>query len=102
MEKQKNQNMVNIDDDFGVILTCAVRYSLGRETYMPRLIYDYTKPLLSFLSDKTLWCLERDIREHGGRETTDIKAYGADFDYQMWMEFLHEIQKEIRKRDEKL
>lgn len=26
------------DDDFGVICNCAVRYAVGRRTYMPSLV----------------------------------------------------------------
>ena len=38
------------DDDFGAVLNCAIRYSLGRQTYMPHLVMDFARPLLPFLS----------------------------------------------------
>lgn len=34
------------DDDFTCILTTAIRYSLGREAYMPSLVTGYIRPLL--------------------------------------------------------
>lgn len=52
------------DDFFGAVLNCAVRYSLGRQSYMPGLVIDFITPLLPYLSDKTLWCFEKDVREY--------------------------------------
>lgn len=42
------------DDDFGAVLNCAVRYCIGRRTYMPKLVIDYIMPLLSFLSKRSV------------------------------------------------
>lgn len=55
---------VPIDADFGAILTCAVRYAIGRRSYMPGLVIDYITSLLSYLDDKTLHAMDRDIAEH--------------------------------------
>lgn len=49
------------DDDFGTVLTCAVRYALGRRTYMPHLVIEFIKPLLPYLDNVTLWCFKRDL-----------------------------------------
>lgn len=49
------------DDDFGAILNCAVRYSLGRRSYMPKLVTGFITPLLPYLSDRTLGCFLRDL-----------------------------------------
>ena len=51
------------NDDFGTVLNCAVRYALGRQTYMPSLVMDFIRPLIPHLSDKTLWCFDKDIEE---------------------------------------
>ena len=51
------------EDDFGgAVLNCAVRYALGRRSYMPGLVVDEITPMLKDCSDKTLWCFDRDIR----------------------------------------
>lgn len=82
------------DDDFGAVLNCAIRYSLGRQTYMPHLVMDFARPLLPFLSGRTLWCIARDIREaetYGG--------YGSPvMDEPKWRAFLEEVNIEIEKR----
>ena len=46
------------DDNFGAVLNCAVRYAIGRRTYMPGLVIDYITPLLPYLNNKTLWCFD--------------------------------------------
>ena len=40
------------NDDFGAICNCAVRYAVGRKTYMPGLVIDFITPYLSELTDK--------------------------------------------------
>ena len=72
------------DDDFGAILNCAVRYSLGRRSYMPKLVTDFITPLLPYLSDITLGCFLRDL----GR--TD--NYGdPEIDRPVWEQFEHQV-----------
>lgn len=48
-------------DAFGTVLNCAVRYSLGRRTYMPHLVIDFIRPLLPYVDDATIWCFKRDL-----------------------------------------
>ena len=79
-------------DEFGAVLNCAVRYCIGRRTYMPKLVMDVIRPLLPALTGKTLWCFERDI------EGAD--NYGADYDEEEWMQFLSEVKAEIARRNE--
>lgn len=82
------------DDYFGTVLNCAIRYSLGRKTYIPHLVIDFAYPLLPYLSDKTLWCMSRDIKEaetYGG--------YGSPvIDEPKWKAFLRDVDVEIDKR----
>lgn len=37
------------DDDFGAICNCAVRYAVGRRTYMPDLVLDFTRRIVIVL-----------------------------------------------------
>ena len=81
------------DDRFNMILNCAVRYAIGRETYMPSLVIGYITPLLSHLSPRTLYVLDQDITERrycGG--------YGDVCDEQDWMRFLDAIHAEQDRR----
>lgn len=83
------------DDYFGTVLNCAIRYSLGRQTYMPHLVMDFAHPLLPYLSDKTLWCMLRDIKEAG----TYDGGYGCPvIDKPKWKAFLENVDAEIDRR----
>lgn len=85
------------DDDFGgAVLNCAVRYALGRETYMPRLVMDQIRPMLPDCSDKTLWCFEHDISVwlNCDKGWTDYdNSHGDD-----WKRFLEAVSAEIERR----
>lgn len=88
-----NINVSN--EDFGAVLNCAVRYAIGRKTYMPHLVIEFIRPLLKDISDKTLSCMEHDI--------ISAKDYGdINIDKPAWIKFLNEIQTEqIRRHNNK-
>ncbi len=91
-KEKAGQPRIDLEDDFfGIVLLCAIRYAIGRQSYMPSLVIDFIRPLLPYLCDKTLFLFERDIREapNYGHETID-KPY--------WLRFLKQIQEEITKR----
>lgn len=52
------------DSDFRLILLSAMRYAMGRKTYMPSVIADYIKRHLQLLDDKFLALAVGDIRQH--------------------------------------
>ena len=78
-------------EDFGFVCICAVRYCLGRRTYMPWSVMSFIKPFLSALSDNTLYVMARDIAEADNLGDAEIDA-------PMWAEFLTEIEKERERR----
>ena len=86
------------DDEFGTILNCAVRYAIGRETYMPSLVIGFITPLLPYLNNKTLWCFDQD--------TTDAKYVGGYGDPKIdepgWLRFREAVRKERTRRGEPL
>ena len=90
-----NKPKINIeDDDFGAILNCAVRYSLGRQSYMPSLVIGYITPLLPFINNRTLWCLKKDVGS--------ANSYGDEkIDKPAWMTFYQNVCDEIKQREEK-
>ena len=52
------------DADFRLILLSAMRYAMGRNTYMPAVVSDYIKRHIRFLNDKFLALAADDIRRH--------------------------------------
>lgn len=81
-------------DHFGAVCNCAVRYCLGRRTYMPSLVCGYITPFLPEMSDNTLDCFERDIAE---RKRTGFD-FGDSCDYETWDAFYKAVCKEIERR----
>lgn len=79
------------DNDFGTVLVCAVRYAIGRCTYMPSLVIDFIRPLLPKLDDKALWCFVKDIEGAPslGHELIDKPA---------WLRFLADVKAEQERR----
>lgn len=77
------------DEDFGTICICAIRYALGRRTYMPGLVQGYIRPMLPLFSNKTLAVMERDIADaeklFGGYGDETIDKPG-------WLQFLSMIR----------
>ena len=83
------------DDDFGLMLNCAVRYAIGRHTYMPHAVISFITPLLPHLSIKTLWCFDRDIAEQENRG-----GYGdPKIDEPGWRRFHEKVKTEIVRRN---
>ena len=82
------------EDEFGAICQRAVRYAVRRRTYMTDLVIDFITPHLSELTDKTLWCFQRDLYQR----LDEGFDFGDEFDLQNWMSFLDDVDKEIKKR----
>jgi hypothetical protein len=84
------------DDFFGAVLNCAVRYAIGRQSYMPGLVIDFITPLIPHLSNKTLWVFDHDTtnaRWEGG--------YGDPrIDEPKWLKFREDVRAERLRRGE--
>lgn len=59
---------MNIDiEDLGLLLICAVRYSLGRQTYMPHAVQEIIRENLDAIDKTDLGVIARDISEAAER-----------------------------------
>ena len=52
------------DSDFRLMLLSAMRYAMGRNTYMPAVVFNYIKRHIQFLDDKFLVLAADDIQRH--------------------------------------
>jgi hypothetical protein len=94
MSKSTRRLLDPAREDFGTILNCAVRYALGRRTYMPGTVMDFITPLLPEIDNKTLYVLDQDITD--ARYTS---GYGDPrIDEPEWMKFLAAVQAEEKRR----
>lgn len=89
---------VEIDKNFETILLCAVRYAIGRRTYIPSLVIDYITPLLPYLSDNILRLIANEITEY---EAYEGGLGDEKIDKPYWIDFLRKIRLEIGDRNEK-
>lgn len=79
------------DRDFGAVCGCAVRYSLGRQSYMPSLVQQFIIRNLKQIDSNSLVVMVRDIKE--------APSYGNEaIDKPGWMNFLAVLEKELEDR----
>jgi hypothetical protein len=90
--KKDKTDITLTQEDFGILVTCATRYAIGRQSYMPYLVTGIVKPLLDRLDDKTLGCLIRDIE--GTHSLGDPLI-----DEPMWRLLLEQAKQEKARRN---
>ena len=89
---------IEINKNFETILLCAVRYAIGRRTYIPSRVIDYITPLLPYLSEDVLKLIANEIIE---RDTYEGALGDEMIDRPYWGQFLRKIRLEIGGRNEK-
>lgn len=86
---------LNIDDeDFGTLCIDAIRYSMGRQTYMPDLVRSIVTPHLKKLTDKTLSVMIEDCEFQARHD-----IYGDErIDKPGWLKWHETLLNEKRRR----
>jgi len=79
------------DDDFGCIINSAVRYSIGRHTYMPGVVVGFVRRYLHILDNKTLSVMIEDIDR-------EIQFFGSVDQQDLWESLKIEVQNELLDR----
>ena len=80
------------DNDFRLIVLSAMRYAIGRNTYMPLVVAGYIKRHIRLLDDKFLALAANDIRRH----FEDRGEYEPNT--ALWQGFLEMLETEQRDR----
>ena len=78
---------------FGMMMCSAVRYALGRMTYITGATCDFITPLVPYLDTSALQNINKDITDHA-----EMNQLGMDIDRVKWLKLRSEIQKEIAFR----
>lgn len=78
---------------FGMMMCSAVRYALGRKTYIVGTTCDFITPLVPYLDMSALQNINKDIAEHA-----EMNQLGMDIDREHWLNLQAEIQREIAFR----
>lgn len=58
---KKVSGRADCDKNFGIICLCAMRYALGRQTYMPGLVQDYIREHICEIDAGIIEIMIRDI-----------------------------------------
>ena len=83
------------DERFGEMLNSALRYALGRMSYIVQDTADYIRPLIPYIDDRTLFVMNRDIEE-----AAEMNGLGMKMDAEIWTALRADIVREIEKRKE--
>ena len=86
---------INTDDtNFNIVINSAVRYAIGRKTYVPKAVIDFVTPLLADLPIVTLENIKKEIMLN--YENSFLGD--SDIDKPLWLNFLAKVKIEIDKR----
>ena len=75
-----------------MILICAVRYALGRMSYMVSVVCDYVKDKRNELSQNCINIIIRDIEEELERYHNLGVTLGMECDEKYWIDLLHTLK----------
>ena len=91
----KVHGFISITNHFELMMISALRYAIGRYTYMPSVTIEYIRYLIPQLSPKTLYIMKRDIEEEIERyKRMDRELYMA----KEWKKLAEEISVEYEKK----
>lgn len=75
------------DPEFGIIVMCAVRYAMGRRTYMPQLVIDFCKRNWGFIKNGDRLIIMRDVYFEIEHELENPGWLGDKCDSEAWQDF---------------
>jgi len=75
------------DDSFGCIVNSALRYAVGRHTYMPGVVREFIRKYIKVLDEKTLTVAIRDIDHALYHDESD--------DAEEWKKLREELRKRL-------
>ena len=91
----KVHGFISITNHFELMMISALRYAIGRYTYMPSVTIEYIRYLIPQLSAKTLFVMQRDITEEIERyQRMERELYMA----KEWQKLAEEIGIEYEKK----
>lgn len=80
------------DDSFGCIVNSALRYAVGRQSYMPSVVRNFIRKYKNVLDEKTIAVAIRDIE--------NALHHGEPDDAEEWKKLRDELQKRLHEKQE--
>jgi len=87
---------IPLDQDFEEILISALRYALGRNSYIVKMTAEYISKFIPDLSSQPLLVMQRDLRNE--LYQPDSRWAFSMVDIQTWLELLRKTEEELDKR----
>ena len=88
MAKTKKQPKFNCDVNGSIMVVCALRYSLGRMSYVPGAIQDWIKTYWDSLDSHTKFNILKDVYDHLHEEyESKNEPLFCGYDLQEWEKF---------------
>lgn len=82
------------DLDFGLIVNAAIRYSMGRQTYMPSTVCEFTLRYMPMLDNRTIQVIINDITE-------EIRFRDGEMpQIDIWLDLKEKAEAEKKKRQD--
>ena len=99
---KKKPDTIPITDNLYTVAICAVRYALGRRTYMPGLVTEWIKANFTRKIPKgTCEIMLRDIQEQREMgERANYESLGDPCDVRTWEKFEAWLYEELKKDNE--
>ena len=91
--------MVVVDNDFGDMMISALRYALGRQTYITSMTAKYISDLIPSLTTKNLMVMKADLEYYEKRRGEGLIYDDEECDHIHWVALLNKINKELEKRE---
>jgi hypothetical protein len=96
-----NGYIVASDNDMGILLLAAIRYSMGRQTYMTtlswELVVSYNQALTDDQLQKIIYEIQQELNICEGRDT----FLGAKTDHQNWQAGVAKLKQILDERKER-
>ncbi len=96
MKTEVANKTIELSDNLELILNCAMRYAMGRGTYIVGTFCDYVKSIMMDLSLITLERMEQDLDNFAKYGN----SWGDECDREKWMQFKTDLDETIKKRKE--
>lgn len=88
MAKTKKRPQFDCDVNGSIMVTCALRYALGRMTYVPGAVQDWIKTYWDSLDSNTKFVIVRDVFDHLYHEyKSNEEEYFNGYDLKEWERF---------------
>ena len=83
------KNKFNCDTNGGIMVTAALRYALGRHTYVPGAVIDWISLHWDSLNSNTKVVIVRDVFEHiyDENKPSSYRTSMTDYDLSTWEKF---------------